>query len=92
MTRARALTSASFAAVFALAALTTVAFVPSAGALPCEDGPNEHVRDDVWATAGDPTHPQCGSLTDPCFQQEPWGCLGCGPDLAEWVIGPIECP
>jgi hypothetical protein len=87
--RARALG----AAALVLAALAALAFVPSAGAdaaQPC-DGPHESVKDDAWATVENPTQPQCGSLSDPCYEQE-WGCGGCGPDLLEWVIGPIYCP
>jgi len=57
---------------------------------PCQ-GPNEHVIEDAWDTLDDPTHPECGSLTDPCYKGE-YGCGGCGPDHVEWVVGPIYCP
>jgi hypothetical protein len=76
----------------ALVALAALAFVPSAHAdasRPCT-GPNEAVIDDVRDTLADPTRPECGSLTEPCFTQG-WSCYGCGPDLLEWVIGPIYC-
>jgi hypothetical protein len=59
---------------------------------PC-DGPNESVKDDVYDTVfADPADPQCGSLSDPCYDDEPYECAGCGPGLVEWIIGPIECP
>lgn len=61
-----------------------------AAAAPCQ-GPNEHVIDDVRDTLEDPTSPECGSLTDPCFE-DGGRCGGCGPALLEWIVGPIYCP
>lgn len=80
---------------FAFAAILALAFVPAAqadasGLAPCT-GPNEHVFWDVSDTLEDPTHPECGSLTDPCWK-DGGRCGGCGPPIAEWVVGPIYCP
>ena len=82
--------------VLGLATAVALSFLPAAtaepgiGGTPC-DGPNESVKDDVYDTVfEDPTDPQCGSLSDPCYDDE-WGCYGCGPDLVEWIIGPIYC-
>lgn len=75
-----------------LTALVALAFLPSAeadSAAACT-GPNEAVIDDVNDTLADPLHPECGSLTEPCFLQG-WSCYGCGPDIVEWIIGPIYC-
>ena len=77
----------------AFAAAIALAFVPSADAAPAVaacNGPNEAVLDDVSDTLADPTRPECGSLTEPCFTQG-WSCYGCGPDVVEWIIGPIYC-
>lgn len=87
--RTAPLTSALLAALFALA------FVPAADADSVDlvaacTGPNESVLEDVRDTVADPLHPECGSLTEPCFLQG-WSCYGCGPDVVEWVIGPIYC-
>jgi hypothetical protein len=87
--RIPALTSALLVLV-ALAFAAIAAPVGADAAQAC-NGPNEYVRDDVWATYDDPTHPECGSLTDPCYEQD-WSCGGCGPDVVEWVLGPIYCP
>ena len=77
----------------ALAILTALAAAPpaeaEAGVAAC-DGPNEAVIDDVSDTLADPTNPECGSLSRPCFTQG-WSCYGCGPDVVEWIIGPIYC-
>lgn len=90
--RTLALTSAFVLAALAVAAVPLAAAEPTDPVTDLCDGPNEFVKDDVAQTLDDPTHPQCGSLTDPCWQEPEWGCVGCGPDLLEWVIGRIECP
>lgn len=78
---------------FAAAAAIALAFLPSADAVPdplaavCT-GPNEAVLEDVSATLDDPTQPECGSLSDPCYRTQ---CGGCGPELIEWIVGPIYC-
>ena len=79
-------------ATLAFALALTALAVPTAAdpsVAPCT-GPNEAVLDDVMDTLDDPTHPECGSLTRPCFTQG-WSCYGCGPDVVEWIIGPIYC-
>ena len=48
------------------------------------------VLHDVVATIEDPTNPSTGSIKNPCWKDG--GCGGCGPDLVEWVVGPIYCP
>lgn len=79
-------------ATLAVACLTLALLaLPSAAAdgagAPCT-GPNEYVVEDVRDTlSGDV---QCGSLTDPCFADGS-RCWGCGPDVVEWLIGPIYC-
>jgi hypothetical protein len=88
--RARSLASAAIV-LAALAAAAVPVAAADAVPNPC-DGPNEAVIRDVMDTLDDPTHPECGSLTDPCYKEPEWGCGGCGPDLVEWVIGPIYCP
>jgi hypothetical protein len=77
----------------AAAAALALAFIPSADAQPAVapcTGPNEHVWRDLSDTRADPTHPQCGSLTDPCWM-DGGRCGGCGPPILEWIVGPIYC-
>jgi hypothetical protein len=49
------------------------------------------VLHDAQETLDHPTEPSAGSIKDPCFDDQS-SCGGCGPDLIEWIIGPIFCP
>lgn len=77
----------------AFAVAVALTFLPSAQAepavAPC-NGPNEHIWKDLEDTREDPLQPECGSLSDPCWQGG-GRCGGCGPPIVEWVVGPIYC-
>ena len=79
----------AFAAALALAFLPTADAQPDLPVDPCGDS-NQHLNRDIGDTLDDPTHPECGSLTDPCWK-DGGRCGGCGPPILEWIVGPIYC-
>ncbi len=75
------------AALVAMLVFSLLVLPGTASAAPCQ-GPNESVYDDIQDTRNG--NVQCGSLTNPCFLDGS-SCYGCGPDVLEWIIGPIYC-